>query len=130
MILTLIGERRLAVFPCPASGSTPLARGGLHQFQRRDMACGLSQQVHGPEPDRQRPFGGSEDRAGGGGRLMSAATTLPVHAADALEHRAQMAVAAWADETLRAGRTDQRGFALGVGAVAMDELGRRQARLE
>ena len=98
--------------------------------QGRQVGLAASEQVHRQEPRRQRQLRGFKQCPAGERGLMPARTALVVDAALATEARARPAIAARAAVALRPARLVQRPVALGFGAVALEELGHRQALLE
>lgn len=101
-----------------------------HQLQRGEVGLGRGQQVQGQQPGAQRQLGALEHRAGGQRGLVPAGAALVVDRRPAPKPRAGPSSAGRAAEALRPTPLVQGTVALGLGAVAGDELGHGQASLE
>lgn len=98
--------------------------------ERRQPGLGLTDEVDRQEPDRQGQFGGLEDGASDQRALMPAGIALEQLPGAATQHAMRRTAATRAAKTLRPARLLKRRLALLLGAVPLEKLRHRQARLE
>ena len=104
--------------------------GTFAEFERRDVALGLGQQVNGQGPARQPQLGRPEDRAADDAALVTTRGALEVQPALAPERTAVPAAARRAGKARGPARFDQRRLARLVAAVSVHKLDHRKARLK
>lgn len=100
------------------------------ELQRCHPCLGLTDQVDGQKPLRQRQLGAVKQRSGGQRGLAMTGVALEQRARAAGDHAVGTTAAARADEPVPPACTAHRLFTCRLGAEALEKLGQRQALLE